>query len=227
MLHLIVLIPAYNEAQTVGKVIATLPDKLAGVDHIDVVVIDDGSTDATMIEAKQKGAKVIRHVLNRGLGAALGTGFQYALNCQCDMVITFDADGQHHPKDLTRLLEPLISKKADVVIGSRLLGGEAMPPLRKMINIFSNMVTWLLFGVSTTDSQSGLRAFSKEALKKMHIRSEKMEVSSEIFHEIGRLKLRKIEVPIRSIYTEYSLAKGQRLTNAPHVLWKLFLQRFS
>ena len=226
MTRLLIIIPAYNEASMISYVIKSLPKKIIGISQIDILVIDDGSGDNTGAVAKQYKVILLRHLLNRGLGAALGTGFAYALKFNYDYAVTFDADGQHNPKDLIKIVKALIKKRADVVIGSRLISISSMPWQRKLINQISNILTYMLFNIQTTDSQSGLRGFSRKALTQVKIKSQKMEVSSEIFKEISRLKLYKIEIPVESVYSDYSLAKGQPISNAPAVFWKLLLHRF-
>lgn len=227
MQRVLVVIPAFNEKGTLGHVIDSLPKFIGKNIKVDVLVVDDGSSDATAKVAYSKRVYVIRHLINRGLGAALGTGFTYGRTHGYDYVVTFDADGQHQAQDIANILAPLIDGKADVTIGSRLLTSQPMPFLRKIINQISNIITFLLFNIWTTDSQSGLRGFTKSALTKVRIRSERMEVSSEVFKEIRRLNLRFVEVPIAAYYSEYSLHKGQPLTNAPYVFWKLILNRLT
>lgn len=227
MRKLLLLIPAFNEEKVIGNVLKKLPKKISNIDQIQVVVVDDGSTDKTASIAKKHNAIVLRHAINRGLGAALATGFVYAQNNNFDYLITYDSDGQHSPGDIQALVKILINKKKDVVIGSRLLNYSAMPITRRVINFMSNFATWLLFSIWTSDSQSGLRAFGRYAIEKIKLKSQRMEVSSEIFKEISRLKLNFTEVPIQTIYTKYSLQKGQRIFNASNVFYKLLMQRFS
>lgn len=222
--RMMILIPAYNEEPMIGVVIQTLPKKLPGVRKILHVVVDDGSIDRTAGIAKQHGATVLRHIINRGLGGALGTGLRFANDCNIDILVTMDADGQHLARDIPRLIEPIIKKRSDVVIGSRLYGRSNMPLMRKLVNILSNIATWFFFGVWTSDSQSGLRAFSKRAIKRIRIRTQRMEVSSELFREIRRNRLKKAEIPIEAIYTTYSTTKGQPIANASNVITKLFLR---
>ncbi len=222
---LAIIIPAFNENVMIGNVIKSVPKKILHFQKPAIIVINDGSTDGTKNQARRAGARVISHPLNRGLGGALGTGFMLAKKEKFDLVVTLDADGQHNPVDISRLIQPIIDGKADVVIGSRLMSS-TMPPLRKLINIFSNIATFILFGIATSDSQSGFRAFSKKAIRKISIKTQGMEVSSEIFREIQRNNFTKVEIPIAAIYTNYSLGKGQRITNAPNVFWKLLLHQF-
>lgn len=220
-----ILIPAFNEEKVIGSVIETLPKNLPGINTIETVVVNDGSSDKTAQIAKEKGATVISHPINRGLGGALGTGFEYARRNNHDLLITFDADGQHNAENIKAVVKPLAEKKADVVIGSRLVNPKGMPWYRIVGNFGLNLFTFLFYWVWTTDSQSGFRGFSRKAFQEIRIASDRMEVSSEFFHEIGRLQLRMIEVPITAIYTEYSLAKGQRNLNAFKIIFKVALKR--
>ncbi|HCS79127.1 TPA: glycosyltransferase family 2 protein [Patescibacteria group bacterium] len=227
MKKLLVVIPAFNEAQTISQVIDSIPRKISGITSTRIVLIDDGSTDQTAEIALRKKIVVVRHLINRGLGAALATGIQYARLTRADYMITMDADGQHLGGDVKKIVRTLITNNADVVIGSRLLNPSGMPLSRQVINFLSNIVTLLLFSRWTSDSQSGLRGFSHRAIERIKINSQRMEVSSEIIRELARLKLAYLEVPIKSIYTRYSLRKGQRISNAPQVFWKLILQKFA
>jgi len=225
-MKLAIIVPAYNEEKTIGAVLKSIPQRFPRVSQKEVVVVSDGSTDKTAEIALQFRATLIEHYLNRGLGGALGTGFEYARKEGFDLVLTFDADGQHNPTDIWPVLRPIIHQQADVVIGSRLKDPQGMPWYR-IVRIWGlNLITAIFFWVWSTDSQSGLRAFSKKALQKIDIQSDKMEVSSEFFYEIGRKGLKLIEVPIKSIYTDYSLRKGQKNFNAIRIISKLFYRRF-
>lgn len=223
-MKLLIILPAYNEEEKIGEVLKSLPRRIKGISEIEKVVIDDGSTDKTSEIALKSKATVLKHVINRGLGGAIGTGFEYARNNNADIVVTFDSDGQHRPQDIEPLIKPILDKKADVVIGSRFVKFQKMPLDRAVINIFSNIATFILFGIWTSDSQSGLRAFNRRAIEKIEIRTQKMEVSSEIFREIKRNNLGFVEIPIQAIYTEYSRSKGQKNTNAIPTFYKLFLR---
>lgn len=220
-----IIIPAYNEEQAIGSVLASLPKKLMGIDEIEVVVVDDGSWDNTHIVAKSHGATVLRHMLNCGLGGAIGTGLAYAKATDADIALTFDADGQHDPADIASVIAPFLSGKAEVVIGSRLINPEGMPMLRTIGNWGLSIATLLLFGTWCTDSQSGFRAFSRKAIETMEIESNCMEVSSDIIREVGAKGLKLEEVPIRAQYSSYSLGKGQRNWNAINILARLLVKR--
>ncbi len=224
-MKLSIIIPAYNEASTIGHVI----EQVRGVDlpgvEKEILVVNDGSSDRTVEIARSKGAVVIQHIINRGLGGALGTGIEAALRRGADILVTCDADGQHSPDDIRKVVEPIRRGQADVVIGSRMLETGGMPWTRRMANRLANLVTLVLFGIRTTDSQSGLRAFSRSAAKQIRIRTNTYEVSSEICGEIGRHRLRFIEVPIQAIYTDYSLSKGQGFTVGLKTLFRLILTK--
>jgi glycosyltransferase involved in cell wall biosynthesis len=199
------IIPAYNEEKTIQQVIREVKNYIETI-----IVIDDGSTDNTFEMAKSEGATVYHHIINRGLGGALSTGIQGALREGTDIFLTFDADGQHRATDIPKMIKPIIENEADIVIGSRLLNlSKNMPIFRKLANRIANAITYILFGIKTTDSQSGLRCFNKKTAQLIDIKSNSMEVSSEIIKEIRTHNLKLIEVPIQAIYTDYSLSKGQ------------------
>jgi glycosyltransferase involved in cell wall biosynthesis len=219
--HIAVVIPAYNEERTIAGVIRGL--KAIGYSRI--LVVDDGSKDRTSELAREAGALVIRHVVNRGLGGALGTGLKAALLFTPEIILTFDADGQHDPDEIAHIIEPIEKGEADVVIGSRLSDPKGMPWSRRVANQVADLVTLLLFGLWVSDTQSGLRAFSRSAAARIRIMTSGMETSSEIIAEIGRNKLRLKEVPIKAIYTEYSLSKGQSFKLGLYTLTKLILAK--
>jgi len=216
-----VIVPAYNEGAVIGNVLKAL-DKSG---YRNVIVVDDGSHDDTYHVAKSNGVKVLRHGLNRGLGGALGTGIEAAIRLGNDIIVTFDADGQHDTADIEKVALPIYQKKADVVIGSRLKNRVGMPWYRVLMNVLGNLATYMLFGIWCSDTQSGLRAFSLDSAKRLEIRSNRMEVSSEIIREIKRLNLKMVEIPIKAIYTEYSLSKGQSLFTGIKTFFRLLLHR--
>jgi glycosyltransferase involved in cell wall biosynthesis len=224
-MKLAILIPAYNEARTLGQVIQQVKSvNLPGVEK-EIIVVDDGSSDRTMEIARARGAIVIKHLLNRGVGGALNTGMEAALRLGADVVLTFDADGQHAPDDIGRVIEPIQSGRADAVVGSRMIDPRGMPWTRQVANHLANLATWVLLSAKTTDSQSGLRAFSRDAAKRMRIAAGRYEVSSALCGEIQRLHLRSVEVPIQTIYTEYSLSKGQGFSVGLRTLFRLILSK--
>jgi glycosyltransferase involved in cell wall biosynthesis len=219
--HVIIVIPAYNEEHSIIAVIRGLKQQ----GFATLIVVDDGSSDLTSDLARQEGVILLRHILNRGLGGALGTGISAALRLGAELIVTFDADGQHDPNDIGRLLKPIENGEADVVIGSRMLAPIGMPYSRRLANWTANLVTYLLFQVWTTDSQSGLRAFSRQAVTRMQLLTSGMEVSSEIIAETVKNRLKWKEVPVKAIYTDYSLSKGQSFKVGIKTLMRLILAK--
>ena len=221
-MKLFIVIPAYNEEKSVGKVI----DDLSKAGYHNIIVVDDGSRDRTAeIVRKKKDVILCQHLINRGLGGALGTGLDAAYVNGADIAITFDADGQHCVSDIPHMIKPIKDGKADVVIGSRMINHKGMPLVRVIGNWGLNVITWFLFGVWTTDSQSGMRAFNRKALGNIETRTSRMEVSSEFFKEIKKHELSLAEVPIKVIYTDYSMAKGQSSLNAIKIVLKLIIRK--
>ncbi len=204
------IIPAYNEEKFIGKVLKDLFNL-----GLNLIVIDDGSQDNTfqiaqgIIKDRPGRGYLYQHPINRGLGATLKTGIEAALNKNADIMVTFDADGQHNPEDILPICQPIIDGKADVVIGIR--NFDEMPQHKKRSNQIMNLITRIFYGAHVQDSQSGLRAFNHKAAKALDIESREYGVSSEIIREIQHKNLRMEEVPIETIYTDYSLSKG---TNA-------------
>lgn len=221
---LMVVLPAFNEEKVIGKVLLKLKTVLRQLEswQTQKVVVDDGSADKTSVVSQKYGALVLKHHINRGLGGALFTGFQFARLKKVDFLITMDSDGQHEPADIIKILKSLSEDKADIVIGARNIF--MMPTDRKIITFLSSLLTFLLFGVWCSDTQSGFRGFNKKAIDKIEIKTQRMEVSSEFFSEIKRNKLKFIEVPIKVIYTSYSRQKGQSNLNSLKVFLKLLLR---
>jgi glycosyltransferase involved in cell wall biosynthesis len=153
----------------------------------------------------------------------LGTGIRAALRLGAEVIVTFDADGQHDPNEIMRLLHPIDVGEAEVVIGSRMLEPRGMPYRRRVANGLANVVTYRRFGGWTTDSQSGLRAVSSRAATRMQIVTTGMEVSSESIAEAVRHRLPRKEVPVQAIDTASSLSKGQRVRVGLQTLMKLIL----
>ena len=175
-----VVVPAYNEEEMIGNTLKKLKDE----GYKNIIVVDDGSRDNTYNIAKEEGVIVCKHIINRGLGGALGTGIKCALLYNPKVIITFDADAQHDPKDIEKIAKPILEDNYDVVIGSRLMDENEvknMPKIKRIGNWGLNLLTYLMGGHFITDSQSGLRAFSNKAAKILinQLKSNKYEVSSE------------------------------------------------
>jgi glycosyltransferase involved in cell wall biosynthesis len=216
-----VVIPAYNEGVVIENTIRELSPFFKKF-----VVVDDCSRDDTADIALRAGAHVCRHPINLGQGAALQTGIHYALAKGAEVIITFDADGQHQPRDAQAMVETLIEGNHDIVLSSRFKGtAEGIPRLKYIVLVAAVWFTRLTTGLPVTDTHNGLRVFSRRAAEVVKIRQNRMAHASEILEEIARLKLSWTEVPGTIRYTAYSITKGQRLSGAVEILKDLFFRR--
>jgi glycosyltransferase involved in cell wall biosynthesis len=215
------VIPLYNEGTVIGDVVrearATFPN---------VVCVDDGSKDGSAAAAQAAGAVVVRHPVNLGQGAALQTGFEYALSIPSTRwVVTFDADGQHQIDDVREMLEKAQVEDLDVVFGSRFLDDRTEAGLLKGLVLraavgYTNLTT----GTRLTDAHNGLRVMSRDVVSRIEITQNRMAHASEIVHQIGKLGIRYGESPVHILYTDYSRSKGQSLWNAVNILADLILR---
>ena len=222
-MHTWIVIAAYNEAHSIGHVVK----ELVKSGYKNVVVVDDGSSDDTFKIAKQYTKHVLQHAINRGQGAALKTGIDYALQQGADIIVTFDADGQHRVEDIARVIEPVKRDEVDVALGSRFLTKTKVPFFRKLTLKVGIFVVWLFYGIKLTDVHNGFRAFSRHAAETIDITMDGMEHASEILSEIKKHNLRFVEIPVIIIYTEYSKEHGQSSFNALKIFYKMLLHRFS
>jgi glycosyltransferase involved in cell wall biosynthesis len=212
-----IVIPAYNEEKTIRQVVTTVLQS-----YTEVVVVDDGSTDGTWQALDGVGVHRLHHVLNRGQGAALQTGFDYALIHGADIIVTFDADGQHRVEDIATLVQPIHRGEADVVLGSRFLGrAENIPWHRRAMLRGAVRMTRYLAGIQVSDTHNGLRALSRTAATRIHLSMDRMAHASEILEIIGRERLRYVERPVTISYTARSLQKGQSTWDVIGLLFKL------
>ncbi|HID61108.1 MAG TPA: glycosyltransferase family 2 protein [Hadesarchaea archaeon] len=196
--------PAYKEERSIGGVIDALHEE----GWKNIIVVDDGSRDRTGEIAREKGAVVVTHPRNMGLGAALRTGLKMALEEGANCAVTFDADGQHDPKAVRTMVDSL--KDADLAVGQRYFVNA--PFHKRFGNFWLNFITRMLGGI-LTDSQSGMRAFNRRALETIQIKSNRYEVSSEIIVQARRKGLRIKEVLVRCFFTHYSKARGTTIAS--------------
>lgn len=222
-----IVIPAYNEAQTVSKVIKNLQEALSkkAYSSYEIVVVDDGSKDATAREAEKMGVKVIKHILNTGSGGATATGLSYAQQNGFNVAATMDADGQHNASDVVRGIDMMIEEDDDLLIGSRLIDSSGMSKVKILGNRGLSFITYLTFGIKVTDSQSGLRIFSKKSLDQLKWKTSGYEFCSEMLWRARQQGLSIKEYPVQAIYTEYSVAKGQNNWNAVIIVKSLVQRR--
>lgn len=196
--NIIAVIPAYNEERFIASTVLKTRCQASRV-----IVIDDGSSDATAELAHAAGAEVFRLPRNAGKGAALATGFQLAQAYQPEVVVTIDADGQHRPEELPQLVQPILDGQADIVVGSRyLLNTSHVPRHRRWGHRFFNLLTRAASGVTATDSQSGFRAFSPRALPALVFHSDGFSVESEMQFIAHQYQLQVAEIPITIQYTD-------------------------
>lgn len=215
---IIVVIPAYNEEKTIVKVINKVKPL---VDEI--VIVDDGSSDQTAELAEKQGVTVLRHLINRGQGAALQTGNQYALKRGGEIIVHFDADGQFLAEEIKDIVQPLEQGEAEVVFGSRFLEKKSeIPWFKKQIIIpLAHLANKLIIGFSLTDPQSGFRALSRKATEMIQIENDGMAHCSEILYKVFKNNFKIKEIPITVIYHDF----GQRFGGGIKIIKDLFLAK--
>jgi glycosyltransferase involved in cell wall biosynthesis len=211
----------YNEGSVVEDVVR---DVRAAFPF--VVCVDDGSSDESVAAARRAGAVVVQHPINMGQGAALQTGFDYALaDPLMTEVVTFDADGQHQVADAREMVARLTEEHLDVVIGSRFLDERTeVARLRRMVLKTAAVYTRWTSGMALTDAHNGLRVIGRSLLETVRLQQNRMAHASELIDQIGRAKVRWAEHPTHVIYTEYSKAKGQSLLNSVNILFELIFR---
>ena len=216
-----IVIAAFNEAEVIGPIVSDLVRR-----SYRVVVVDDGSNDATGQIALSAGATVVTHSVNLGQGAALQTGIKFALQQRAGYIVTFDADGQHRASDVAQLIDALVDHDAAYALGSRFLGSSrGMPSGRRLLLQAAIWLTRVMTGLRLTDTHNGLRAMTCEGAKRISLRQNRMAHASELLEQIAASGLSHVEVPVTIDYTRYSLAKGQRLSDSLAILFDLSAQK--
>jgi glycosyltransferase involved in cell wall biosynthesis len=191
----VVVIAAYNEAAGIAAVIR------AARAHVrEVVVVDDGSTDATAEVARQAGARVLSHPVNRGKGAAIATGLDYFRQCGASFVVLLDADGQHDPSEIPALVRAAETTGAGVVVGTRMKNPRGMPLLRRLANRVTSWVTGRLAQQAIADSQCGYRLLSRAVVADLKLSTSRFETETEMLIQAGRSGHKIVSVPVRTIY---------------------------
>ena len=226
-MHLAIVIPVYNEQKVIGSVINGLPKQIKGINKIEILAVNDGSTDSSVREIKKTRAKLISHVVNLGYGAASTTGLEGAKKIGVDIAVTFDGDGQHDPNDIEKVIAPILANKSDVIIGTRFHNIRSMPILKRIGIKGLNFIIFLFSGHWSTDSQCGLKAFSSRALDKMELETTGMEFASEVILEARKRRLRIKEISAKTIYTRYSRKKGQSPLNGINIVLKMVAKKLA
>jgi len=222
-MKLVILIPAYNEEDAIGSVISKIPDDIFGIDEREIIVIDDGSSDNTVRNSKEAGAQVFSHQENKGVGMAFRTGIEQAIIRKADLVVTIDGDGQFDPRDISKLINPVVKKEADFVTASRFLRKEFIPSNMPKIKILGNKmmsrVVSFLVGEKFYDVTCGFRAYSKEAILNLNLFGD-FTYTQEAFLDLSFKKLKIKEVPIK---VQYFSGRKSRVTRS---LFKYIFQVF-
>ena len=220
-----VVLPAYNEATRIQPVIESIAEK-----GYNMVVVNDGSSDNTLdviLESKRKfpdKIHVYSLIINRGVGVATQTGFDADLKYDPKYVVSMDSDGQHSADDLDNVIMPLVTGEAQAVIGVRPL--KDMPFSRNFANSVMNLLTRIFYKVNVSDSQTGFRAITKDALKKININARGYLISSEFIREVNDNNIPFAEVPIQTIYTPETQAKGTNIKEAFKILIQMIKHQF-
>ena len=218
-----VVIPAFNDNGPLTKVIREIVSL-----GYSVVVVDDGSQVPVITSVTTPGVHVLRHCVNLGQGAAIQTGFSFALSMGAAYLVTFDADGQHSANEIEALLEPLQSGVAEIALGTRFAeGGRALniPSLRLLVLRLATIVSRWTTGLCITDTHNGFRALTAKASRQIQITQNRMAHASQILDQISRFSIPYVEVPVTIRYTDYSRANGQKLSNGFNILWESFIER--
>ncbi|MEW6067219.1 MAG: glycosyltransferase family 2 protein [Nitrospirota bacterium] len=192
-----ILIPAYNEEKNISEVIR------GAINFVkDIFVVDDGSNDRTSLKAEAEGAHVIKHNKNMGKGAALNTGFSEITKNDLDAIITIDADGQHLPSEIPKLITAFENKKGDIIIGERTINRESMPYLRLLANKIGELFISKAVGTQMRDTQSGFRIYSREVIEKVKSKTNGFEMETEILLKAHKSGFRIGSVSVTTVYPD-------------------------
>ncbi len=217
-----IIVAAYNEGSRLRDTLESLARH-----YTNIVVVDDGSEDDTGAVAAECPVWRLRHIVNCGQGAALQTGIDFALAQGAEILVTFDADGQHSSTDIERLCEPLRRGEQDVVLGSRFLGSAVGLPWSRWLLLKLGVIFTRVFSrIQVTDTHNGLRAFSRPAAERIRLTQNRMAHASEILDELRRHSLRYQEVPVTIHYSATTLAKGQNSWNSLRIVGQFIAGKF-
>lgn len=217
-----IIIPVYNE----GKVIASVIED-AKKTFLNIVAVDDGSSDNSATEISRAGAQLVKHPVNQGQGAALQTGLDWALlDKNAQYFVTFDADGQHRVSDVLAMLDVIKKEDLDIVLGSRFLGTvNNMPRSKRMLLKIAVKFSNITSGLKLTDTHNGLRVFNRKVAEQLQLTMADFSHASEILERIVEKKFKYKEVPVTIAYTDYSKGKGQSMINAVNIGFDTLLRK--
>lgn len=227
-MKLLIAVPAYNEQSVIKSVLESIPAKYKQLGDIDVLVVNDGSSNKTSQEVLRSKRRVtlVEHPFNLGAGAATLTALDYAKLNDYDFMVTMDADGQHDIEDVFKVLQYCIDNKLDLVVGDRLGDGNSQMSKFKLVgNKMISRLTSFLMGGNIKDSQSGLRAYSRKSILNLRFKSLDYIFCSEMIMRANQLKLKIGQTNIKAIYTDYSKSKGQSSWNGIEFIRKMLVLR--
>lgn len=219
------VVPVYNEDAAVVR------ETISGIlpFYKQVVLVDDGSTSDIKKTIRDLPVYFLRHPINLGQGASLQTGTDFALLNGAEYIVHFDADGQHNPADIVPMLRVMQKDVADIMLGSRFKSKERadnVPLFRRIVLQFGRIINFIITGMWLTDAHQGLRVLNKKAASLIRLRENRQAHATEILLEIKKNRLRWQEIGVSTLYTKYSLAKGQKSLNAFTIFIDLVLNKF-
>ncbi|NMA42718.1 MAG: glycosyltransferase family 2 protein [Oligosphaeraceae bacterium] len=218
-----IIIPCYNEVESVlRQTVQELLDL-----RYEPIMVDDGSQIPLREMLSDMPLHILRHPINLGQGAALQTGMEYAKRLGAEHVLHFDADGQHRAEDIERFITTL-DEGYDVVLGSRFLRHEdsgSLPTRKRLLLQAARLVNLIFTGVWLTDAHNGFRALNRKALHAIDLQENRMAHATEILSQIRHAKLKIKEIPTLINYSEYSLRKGQKISNSLNIILDLILRK--
>ena len=220
-----IIVPVYNEQEVIGTVLQKIKKFFLSSN---IICVDDGSSDNSVNEIIKEKVVLLRHIINLGQGAAIHTGIQYALKMNAKYFVTFDSDGQHSIVDAKKMLNFLVKKKLNIVLGSRFLkikSKKKIPILRSIILFWAIKLSNLFYGIKLSDTHNGLRVFDFKFAKTLKIRMIGMSHPAEFVVNIKKNKFFYAEYPTNINYTKYSISKGQANINSFNILFDMLINK--